>query len=105
MIDHDVKDIRNKFHSCENVHWIGAQRQNSGEWQIKSLRTVPNLTECAPKDNEYPIVLVDPIDNLIDDVPMFELVQSEFGYFKNVENWWTTEPALYYDGHQALIQP
>ena len=76
-------DKRNQYLNTE-IRWIIAQRIKGQEWEIKRLGS----GELMPT-----------LDKVLDVTPQYIIAESEFGVFKNRENWWEYLPRLYYRGY------
>ena len=81
-------DSRNRF-PTNDIKWIIAQRRKGGTWQI---RYIGNGANGIPS-----------LDHVLDNTQIGDIKDSEFGVFKNRENWWEYRPRRYYCGFEVKI--
>jgi hypothetical protein len=78
-------DGRNRYTDNNEIKWIVAQKERGQDWKIRFLST-----------NEFRPTL----DHILDVTPACQIQNSEFGVFKNRENWWEYRPNPYYRGFE-----
>ena len=82
-----MTDCRNRYAGTE-IKWIIAQRIDGGVWKIRYMGNGKRG-------------IVPSLEHVLDETQQGMIHISEFGVFKNRQNWWEYTPRKYYRGHKV----